>query len=120
MASSGDASGTLTATDTNTVSVTLTVPASGLVMVTARATFKGNQSGTFVVWRITQGGVGKDGGWWDAGDADGYYDQTQQTFMLVQVPNPGTYTYTLQLSEQGGGTAFANYILARISATYIR
>lgn len=111
------ASGTLTGSQANAASLTFYAPANGYLMVTAQATFNGNQASSYVDAQILRDGSFVKRSWWDVGDTEGWYDQTQQTFMVIPVTQ-GTHTYTLRLSEHGSGTSYANYTDAQVGAMY--
>lgn len=99
----------LTSTSAEVASATLKAPANGYVLVSAESIFKAGQANTYIDVKLKQDGVlVNPTEWlWDAGDADGNYDQTQNYSILIPVTK-GVHTYSLWLYE-AGATTFSNY-----------
>lgn len=99
----------LTNTDAAAASVTLTAPADGVVLVAAQASFRAEETSTYVVGTIKQDGVTVHNFDWDAGDVDPFFDQTQSRWVALPVVK-GSHTYTLELREES--------VVAEYSALY--
>jgi hypothetical protein len=97
------------------VSVSVRAPAKGFIWLDYGATIDNQTPSTWLEVFLLEGSKRLNGvEWWDGGDADGNYDQTQGNQLVVPVKK-GRHTYSLRL-KMSAGTAGAHD--ARITALY--
>ncbi len=111
--------GSLTGDEAAVASVTFKAPGSGYVKITAQSEFNAGQTGSYIGASIVEGTNRLRYNDWDPGDVDGWYDQSQTLTTIVPV-TAGTHTYTLTLSENGGGATYAAYYDAQLFVEFVR
>ena len=106
----------LSTTVTQVASLTVTAPGNGYMVLIYSATFSNETDGNYVNVVLNQdGGQINDDEFWDPGDLDARFDQTQSN-TLVHAVTTGSHTYTLSLSTSTG-TADASD--TRITAIFV-
>ena len=88
-------------------SVTVTFPADGFVFIHCQAILNNATAGNYLVLNVYEDNVQLASGDWDAGDVDGWYDQTQ-SYAVTRAVTAGTHTYKYSLTTNNG-TAIAAY-----------
>ncbi len=103
----GPAGGTeqLTEAYAQYAAVSFTAPTDGYAVVTAQSMFSAASTGTYIDVEVRQDGASANAApWlWDPGDADGFFDRTQQYFTVVAVTQ-GTHDFSLWLRESATST----------------
>jgi hypothetical protein len=98
------------------VSLTIRAPARGFVALDYSATIDNKTPSTWLNVFLMEGSNRLNGvEWWDPGDADGNYDDTQSNQLVLPVKK-GRHTYSLRL-QTSAGTAGAHD--ARLTALYV-
>jgi hypothetical protein len=118
---SGGSPGTLSNTPTEFVSLTVNAPASGFMVLHYQATFKKtNATASFINVALKEGAstLTPSPSFWDPGDVDTSFDQTQSAEITIPVV-AGSHTYSLQLDEQGIAATFTNVLNVRLRALYV-
>jgi hypothetical protein len=79
-------------------SITVNFPANGYALITVESTFKtADGPSGFIIGELDEGDAQVGNQWfWEAGDADPLFDQTQ-THQLVVPVSAGVHTYDLRL-----------------------
>ena len=97
------------------VSLGIKAPGRGFVTLTYGATLDNKTPSTWLEVFLMRGGTRLNGvEWWDPGDADGNYDQTQSNQLVVPVKK-GRHTFSLRLKMSSGSTGVHD---ARLTAEY--
>ena len=87
------------------------------MFLTAGATFSANEPDGYINAHLTEGPVFINATYWDAGDVDSFYDQTQEITAVIPV-TAGPHTYSLNLAESST-TAFSFYMEPQIDAIFV-
>jgi hypothetical protein len=100
-------------------STTFTAPTDGVAVVTAVATFKARAADTYIESDLQLDGVGFTPVWyWDPGDLDDWYDQTQSYTEVVPV-SAGDHTITLVSREQENAGPASEYDNAKVTVVFL-
>ena len=94
------------------VQVVVNAPADGFIHLKASATFHNSTAGNWMDVYLREGATNKLFTYWEPGDVDGNYDETQSVDSVFAVTS-GAHTYHLALeSSNGTVTVFASDIIA--------
>jgi len=102
--------------DATIAEVTITAPASGYVELTGQAYLSASAGSQYLYAYVYDGTTKLKSDAWDAGDKDGYYDQSQSIVAVAPV-SAGTHTYTLHVHESTSG-GYSNYGGGQLIAEY--
>jgi hypothetical protein len=104
-----------TTTEVAMASSTVTFPAPGVAVVMGQSVFSNGTASNWLDCFLRENGTAFVNFWWDPGDADGLFDQSQSRVQVRAVP-AGTFTYSLGCRVFGGTTSFT---MANVSVVYL-
>ena len=110
-------SGTLSSSLTPVSTLSFTAPAAGYVYVTASASYRANSANTFILGQLVQDSTVIRSQWQDAGDVDGWYDNSQ-TIVAAAPVSAGSHTYTFR-GYESTPAAFSNYTDAQLVVQFV-
>ena len=102
---------------TEVASLSINAPAAGFVSLSYSTTIGNATPGTWIDVFLLEDGDRINGSdeWWDPGDNDGNWDQTQGNHLVVPVTK-GAHTYSLELKMNAGSSQSHD---ARITALFV-
>ena len=95
-------------------SATVTFPSDGYALIIVETAFRAHEGNTWIDGALVDNGQVVDTWFWDPGDPDKWFDQTQIHLHAVQVTG-GTHTYLLRVRTSAGTVDAQN---ARVLAFY--
>ena len=116
MAAGDPGEGSLSQVGAQVASVDFDAPSDGVAFVSVQSEFNAQAASGFVVARITEDDQMVKYMDWDAGDADGLYDQSQSGFVVVPV-SAGEHTFGLTLQEYT--TPNSDYNAAQVAVQFV-